>query len=74
MKAYTLSNWERWDVDKPAWFDENFRERVADEFIPQVALAQLNKKADGGKRRRSSVGLVLFGDGDVGGGATVTPE
>lgn len=73
VKAYTLSNWERWDLEKPAWFDENFRASVGDEFIPPAALAKLNKMAAGGKRRRSSHVLILVGDGDGGEEARVAP-
>ena len=54
VKAYSLKNWRRWEAEKPAWFDENFKAKVPDDFIPKEALDKLKKKY-GGVRRRSSV-------------------
>ena len=59
VKAFTLANWDKWEREKPAWFDENFKANVPDEFIPKAALKALNKKG-GGSRRRSSAGLLLI--------------
>ena len=54
-----MKNWARWESEKPAWFDDNFKSNVPDEFIPKAALEALNKKS-GGSRRRSSAGLLLI--------------
>ena len=62
VKAYTLATleyWAKWEREKPAWFDENFKASVPDEFIPKQSLEELKKKG-GGVRRRSSVGLLLI--------------
>ena len=58
VKAFTLANWGRWEVEKPDWFTEGFKAGVPDDFIPKAALDELNRKSVGGKRRRSSVGLL----------------
>ena len=57
VKAWTLSHWSRWKTEKPEWFTAAFKESVPDDRIPMEALAELNKKA-GGVRRRSSVGIL----------------
>ena len=33
VKAYTLTNWRRWEEEKPEWFHQNFRASVPDDFI-----------------------------------------
>ena len=57
VKAWTLSNWSRWESESPEWFTTAFKESVPDDMILKEALAELNKKA-GGSRRRSSVGFL----------------
>ncbi|GMI31785.1 hypothetical protein TeGR_g9820 [Tetraparma gracilis] len=58
VMAWTHENWARWKDERPAWFlDEENISTVPDEFIPVSALAELNA-AQGGQRRRSSLGLV----------------
>jgi hypothetical protein len=75
VKAWTLENWERWEEEKPEWFDDNFRAVVNDDWIPVDSLRRL----DGGggiRRRRSSLGDILGIGGKIapvgggGGGAT----
>ena len=56
VREFTLANWARWKEEQPAWFDAEVIARVPDEYIPVAALVELNA-ANGGKRRRSSVGL-----------------
>jgi len=46
VKNWTLSNWVRWQQDKPDWFTEDFIASVPDDFIP-VAMDP--------NRRRSSL-------------------
>ena len=53
VQEWTLANWHKWELEKPAWFTEHFKERVPDHMIPKMSLAELHKKA-GGERRRSS--------------------
>ena len=65
VKAWTLENWERWEEEKPAWFNDAWMGMVEDDMIPPASL----RKLKGGKseRRRSSLGDVL------GVGAKVAP-
>ena len=53
VQEWTLANWHKWEVEKPAWFTEAFKESVPDHFIPKISLEELHNKA-GGERRRSS--------------------
>ena len=62
-----LDNWERWEKEKPAWFNGMFKASVEDDMIPKKALAKLG----GGSRRRSSVGEQL--GMSSGGGAAASP-
>ena len=56
-----MANWERWESERPAWFNENFKANVPDDFIPRKTLDALNK-SNGGKRRRSSIGGLVVGE------------
>ena len=58
VKAWTLENWERWEEEKPEWFNDAFKASVDDGMIPADALVQM-KMQGGGSRRRSSLGDVL---------------
>ena len=53
VQDWTLANWHKWEVEKPAWFTEAFKERVPDHMIPKMSLEELHK-GGGGERRRSS--------------------
>ena len=57
VREFTHANWARWKRERPSWFTEEVIQRVPDEFIPVADLAVLNA-ANGGKRRRSSLGLL----------------
>jgi hypothetical protein len=54
VKEWTMSNWTRWEEEKPAWFTEHFISTVDDEFIP--------KKMDPKRRRSSLLGGAGGGD------------
>jgi hypothetical protein len=45
VKAWVQANWDRWEEEKPNWFDERMRARVPVEYIP----------GEGDARRRESV-------------------
>jgi hypothetical protein len=60
VKTWTLENWERWEEEKPEWFNDAFRKMVDDDMIPPSSLRRL--KNGGSARRRSSLG-DLFGNG-----------
>ena len=47
-------NWDKWERDKPDWFNVVFIDRVDDDIMPARVLARLKQDAEGGKRRRSS--------------------
>ena len=57
VMAWTLSNWSRWESEKPEWFTSAFKESIPDDMMPVEGLVELNKTA-GGSRRRSSVVLA----------------
>ena len=64
VKAWTIENWERWEEEKPKWFNDAWTSKVDDDMIP---AASLRKMHDGSQRRKSSLGDVL------GVGARVAP-
>ena len=47
-------NWDKWERDKPDWFNALFIASVDDDIMPARVLARLKQEAEGGKRRRSS--------------------
>ena len=59
VKAWTLSNWDRWEDEKPEWFTERWKAGLDDDMIPAAALVEL-RMINGGVRRRSSVTEKLF--------------
>ena len=48
------ANWDRWEREKPDWFNAIFIGSVDDDIMPARVLARLKQEADGGERRRSS--------------------
>jgi hypothetical protein len=58
LRAWTHANWFRWKREGEPWFNDELIARVPDEFIPFAEIAALNAAAHGGKRRRSSFGLI----------------
>ena len=65
VQAWTLENWERWEEEKPEFFNDAWKASVDDDMIPPASLRKLNSGASG--RRRSSLGDIL------GAGARVAP-
>ncbi|GMI32162.1 hypothetical protein TeGR_g11318 [Tetraparma gracilis] len=57
VKAWTMENWERWEEEKPEWFNDAWKAGVDDDMIPPASLGALN--GGGVERRRSSLGDVL---------------
>ena len=49
------ASWDRWERDKPGWFNAVFIESVDDDIMPLRVLARLKQEAEGGVRRRSSL-------------------
>lgn len=65
VKKFTLDNWERWERERPEWFNEAWKAGVDDDCIPPQFLSRMKGVAGGRNRRRSS----LFG-----GGADIVPR
>jgi hypothetical protein len=57
VKAWTLENWDRWEEEKPAWFNDAWKMSVDDDMIPPASLRKMN----GSERRRSSLGDMMGG-------------
>jgi hypothetical protein len=57
VKAWTMENWERWEEEKPEFFNDAFKASVDDDMIPPASLRKL--KGGAGERRRSSLGDIL---------------
>ena len=49
------ANWDKWERDKPEWFNALFLDKVDDDIMPARVLARLKQEAEGGVRRRSSL-------------------
>jgi hypothetical protein len=78
VRTWVQANWERWEDEKPDWFDEAMRARVPVEYIPEsgdarrresVRRASVDADAEGGLAgafrasvRRASVGGADGGD------------
>ena len=48
------ANWDKWERDKPDWFNAVFIESVDDDIMPARVLARLKQESEGRVRRRSS--------------------
>ena len=48
------ANWDKWEREKPEWFNTVFIESVDDDIMPARVLTRLKEEAEGGVRRRSS--------------------
>jgi hypothetical protein len=57
VKAWVKANWDRWEEEKPNWFDDAMRARVPVEYIPE----------SGDARRRESVRRASVDAGTEGG-------
>jgi hypothetical protein len=77
VRSWVEVNWDRWEEEKPDWFDETMRARVPVEYIPGAASrrkesarrASVDAEAEGGLAgafrasvRRASVGGAVGGD------------
>jgi hypothetical protein len=69
VKAWTLENWERWEEEKPEFFNDAFKAALDDDMIPPASLRKLN---GAGGRRRSSLGDLL-GGGERRGSSAIVP-
>ena len=69
-------NWDRWEREKPDWFNAVFIASVDDDIMPARVLARLKQEEEGGVRRRSSFmerismrAQEKTSEGDEGGGS-----
>ena len=63
VSAWLAANWERWEREAPAFFDEKWRKRVQSSAPPEALPPALKRKfntADANKQkyRRASVAMV----------------
>jgi hypothetical protein len=75
VKAWVETNWERWEEEKPDWFDDAIRARVPVEYIPGAGdarrreserRASVDTEAEGGLvgALRTSIRRASVGDAD----------
>jgi hypothetical protein len=57
VKVWTMENWERWEDERPAWFNDAWKAGVDDDMIPAESLRRMRGEGEG--RRRSSLGDLL---------------
>jgi hypothetical protein len=57
VKAWTLENWEKWEEEKPEWYNDAWKSKVEDDMIPAASLRKLY--GGGSERRRSSIGDAM---------------
>jgi hypothetical protein len=55
VKKWLDENWDKWERDKPEWFNALFIASVDDDIMPAKAKAKEEQKACGGSRRRISL-------------------
>jgi hypothetical protein len=77
VKAWVEANWDRWEEEKPKWFDDDMRARVPVEYIPEardarsresVRRASVNGKAEGGLVGTLRASIRRTSDGGADGG------
>jgi hypothetical protein len=77
VKTWVEENWERWEEEKPSWFDEGMRAKIPMEYIPttgdarrreSLRRASVDVDAEGGlggalraSIRRASIGGAIEG-------------
>jgi len=77
VRAWVEANWDRWEGEKPDWFDDAMRARVPIEYIPGagdarrreiVRRASVDAEAEGGLAGafRASIRRASVGDADGG--------
>ena len=62
IKPWTISNWNRWEEEKPAWFTDKWIEGVPNEYIPfewRVKYKKTKGRVDDAqlKKRRGSISV-----------------
>ena len=70
IKPWTISNWNRWEDEKPAWFTDGWIEGVPNEYIPfewRVKYKKTKGRVDDSQlqRRRSSISVRELVGGKV---------
>jgi hypothetical protein len=77
VKSWVEANWVKWEEEKPDWFDETMRAKMAVEYIPEsgdarrkesVRRASVDAEAEGGLAGafRASIGRASEGGADGG--------
>jgi hypothetical protein len=57
VRVWVETNWERWEEEKPDWFDEAMRARMPIEYTPGAGDARRRESVRRASIRRASVGL-----------------
>ncbi|GMI13904.1 hypothetical protein TrLO_g4358 [Triparma laevis f. longispina] len=62
MKPWTLSNWARWEEEKPHWFTDTWIDGAPNRFVPyefRVKYKKIKGRVDDDrlKKRRGSIGV-----------------
>jgi hypothetical protein len=62
IRVYLAANWERFEEERPKWWNKSMKRQIPDDMLPPAALTKFRGKAWGGResrRRRSSLARVL---------------
>ena len=51
-------NWAKWEIEKPVWFDEQFKASVDDDLLPAETLRAMVLGGSGNRRRSSMYELL----------------
>jgi hypothetical protein len=60
VKVWTLSNWSKWEEEKPDWFTAVLKAKIPDEYIPATFVKALG----GSLRERRGSARLSFSVGD----------
>jgi hypothetical protein len=52
IRSWVEANWERWEEEKPKWFDEGMRSRIPVSYIPTASA----RKAENDRRKSADLG------------------
>jgi hypothetical protein len=62
VQVWCLSNWSKWEAEKPEWFNAGLKASIPDDFIPAAAVVALGGVA---RERRASANLSKKESGKI---------
>ena len=74
VREFLFENWERWTVEIPDWFTDNFKENLDDDLVPDGVLEKMKAEGGGERRRSSAFGSIIGGNGGKKSVQQVAPE